>query len=197
MKKRALQVGLVLLTLTLVVPESYAKRLGGGRSSGRQSQMSRQRMVPPPTIKRPPPPAPPYARPGPGPRVAPYATRPGYGGQQIPQQTGSRWGGMIGSALLGLGLGSLMSNSHAHEEAQRLEAARQEGIRQEAARQEAVRQNAVKEEHAKKHAADEPTRASEAVSHAEENPGPSERNNSGAGSGMAAPATTPGSSGNW
>ena len=197
MKNQALKVGLMFLTLVLIVPESYAKRLGSGRSLGRQSQMSRQRMTPPPIIRRPLPPPPPYARPGPGPRVAPYATRPGYGGQQIPQQTGSRWGSMFGGVLLGLGLGSLMSNSHANEEAQRLEAARQEGIRQEAARQEAVRQEAMKEQAANKHAAEEQASATEVVPDAWEELGPHEGNRRAAESERTPSATVPGTSGNW
>lgn len=196
MINHTLKLGLVLLTLTLAVPESYAKRLGSGRSSGRQSQTSRQRMTPPPAVQRPSP-APPYARPGPGPRVAPYAARPGYGGQQIPQQTGSRWSGMLGGALLGLGLGSLMSNSHAHEDAARLEAARQEGVRQEAARQEAVRQEAAKEEAAKREVADKEATAKDPIPKAWENLGQPDRNSNASEPRRSSPVKEADASGNW
>jgi hypothetical protein len=196
MKNQTLKLGVMLLALTVVVPESYAKRLGGGRSSGRQSQMSRQRMAPPPTVVRPRP-SPPYARPGPGPRVAPYATRPGYGGQQIPQQTGSRWGGMVGGALLGLGLGSLMSNGHAHEDAARLEAARQEGVRQEAARQEAVRQEAAKDEAARKESSANEATSKEPVPKEWENLGPTDVNKSSTKLDSASPVQGADTSGNW
>lgn len=196
MKNKTLKLSLMLLALTLIVPESYAKRLGSGRSSGRQSQMSRQRVAPPPTIVRPKPRSP-YARPAPGPRVAPYATRPGYGGHQIPQQTGSRWGGMLGGALLGLGLGSLMSNGHAQEDAARLEAARQEGIRQEAARQEAVRQEAAKDETARKDVAAKEAMGLEPVPQARESLEPRRSDASRTETGGTSSENASGTSGNW
>jgi len=57
---------------------------------------------------------------------------------------------MLGGALLGLGLGSILSNGHAQEDAARMEEARQQGIREEAARQEAVRQESAREQERKK-----------------------------------------------
>lgn len=139
-----LKLAVIVLAFTLVIPESVAKRIGSGRTVGRQSQMSRQRYSRPPPVVRPQP-MPPYARPAPGPRVNPYARHQGMP-SAYPQSNASRWGGMWTGALLGLGLGSLMSNSHAQADAARLEEARQQGIREEAARQEAVRQGAAKEE---------------------------------------------------
>jgi hypothetical protein len=101
MKALIARVLLLLVVLTLAVPESYAKRVGGGRSSGRQSQVVKHRSAPARVIKKapvqraqaeplPPPPAPPQ--------------------QTLPQQASHPWGGMLGGALLGLGLGSMMSS---------------------------------------------------------------------------------------
>ena len=93
-----------LIALSLVVPESYARRLGSGRSTGRQAPISRQSTTgsqPLPARQyAPPPPAAPPLRPQPAP------ARPM---QPAPAQAGP-WGGMLGGALLGLGLGSLLSS---------------------------------------------------------------------------------------
>lgn len=120
MQKLTAKLLLTLVACALVVPESDAKRLGGGRSVGRQAQVPRQRAAPPPPVVRPRPAAPPVAQPRPAP--PPYAG---------PAQAQRRSGGMFGGALLGLGLGSVLGSSHAQA------AAEQEAARQEAARLEA------------------------------------------------------------
>lgn len=113
---------LFIIALALVVPESYAKRMGSGRSVGRQTQMSRQRapLPPPPrqqAIPAPtatPRPAPPIAAPSAVPPSQPSMARqplPPTAPIQTPaRQASSPWSGMLGGALLGLGLGSLMSH---------------------------------------------------------------------------------------
>lgn len=118
-------------SLTIAIPPAQAARLGSSRSSGRQSQMARQAPAPsnlPPSSARP---ASPYNNPAAVPRQAPgpYAPsgpygnapvqQPGMARQGVPpaypnmpparQQGGSTAGSMLGGALLGLGLGSLMS----------------------------------------------------------------------------------------
>ncbi|GIZ51488.1 hypothetical protein [Noviherbaspirillum aridicola] len=103
---------LLLVVFTIAVPESYAKRAGSGRSSGRQSSALKQKPAAPPVSRTapaaPPAPAPiqraqPDAPPAPVPPTAPRQT--------LPREAGSPWGGMLGGALLGLGLGSLMSSN--------------------------------------------------------------------------------------
>lgn len=129
MQKLTAKLLLTLVACTLVVPESYAKRLGGGRSVGRQAQAARQRVAPPPPLVRQRP-APPVAPPVAQPRVV----RPPYVGPapaQVQRRSGSPLGGMFGGALLGLGLGSVLGSSHAQA------AAEQEAQRQESARLEA------------------------------------------------------------
>jgi hypothetical protein len=128
MQKLTAKLLLTLVACTLVVPESYAKRLGGGRSVGRQAQAARQRTAPPPVIR--PRPATPVVPPVAQPRVV----RPPYAGPapaQVQRRSGSPLGGMFGGALLGLGLGSVLGSSHAQA------AAEQEAQRQESARLEA------------------------------------------------------------
>jgi hypothetical protein len=132
MQKLTAKLMLALVACTLVIPESDAKRLGGGRSVGRQAQAPRQRAAPPPRAVRPRP-APPVAQPRP--------VRPPYAGQapaQVQRRPGSPLGGMFGGALLGLGLGSVLGSSQAQAAAEQ-EAARQEAERQETARLEAER----------------------------------------------------------
>jgi hypothetical protein len=103
---------LLSAALTLAVPESYAKRMGSGRSSGRQSTITRQRSTPPPVSRAQP--APPPASPAPVQRSQPDMARqsapPVAPQRTIPRQASSPWGGMLGGALLGLGLGSLLGN---------------------------------------------------------------------------------------
>lgn len=101
MKKFLLSMMLIASTMTMVVAEAEAARLGGGRSSfGRQSQgVSRQA----PMQRSQTPPAGQQAQqqqqkatPAPAPAA--------------PQKQPSRWGGILGGALLGLGLGALLSH---------------------------------------------------------------------------------------
>lgn len=99
-----------LIALSLVVPESYARRLGSGRSVGRQAPISRQGTAGAQLL-----PARPYA-PLP-PAAPPLRTPPDFARQSAPVRplpsapAPSRpWGGMVGGALLGMGLGSLLSS---------------------------------------------------------------------------------------
>ncbi|HEY8606520.1 MAG TPA: hypothetical protein VIM12_05325 [Noviherbaspirillum sp.] len=96
---------LLLVVFTLAVPESYAKRAGSGRSSGRQSSAVRQPPAPPRTAPAPTPAQPPVSA-QPAPANAPLPPAPQH---TLPREAGSPWGGMLGGALLGLGLGSLIS----------------------------------------------------------------------------------------
>lgn len=118
MQKTIVKFALPLLTLSVAIPESEAKRMGGGRSSGRQVQDVRK-TTPPQAVR----PARPQrsqqaqqtqtlpARPAPpdGRVVRPQAPPASAPTQTLPRQAASPWGGMLGGALLGLGLGSLMS----------------------------------------------------------------------------------------
>lgn len=109
--RRALAKNMIfLIALSLVVPESYARRLGGGRSVGRQAPTSRQS-----TTGSQSPPARPYAPMAPA--APPLRAQPDYARQSAPVQPmqpapaqARPWGGMLGGALLGLGLGSLLSS---------------------------------------------------------------------------------------
>ncbi|MFL6717408.1 MAG: Tim44 domain-containing protein [Burkholderiaceae bacterium] len=94
MKKYLVMMMLVASALSMVTVEADAKRLGGGGSFGRQSQ-GVSRSVPAS-------PAAPMQQAAPRPATPPAAapaTRPA-----------SPWKGMLGGALLGLGLGSLLSH---------------------------------------------------------------------------------------
>ena len=102
--KRYLGIFLLMLsTLMLIAPNADARRLGGGGSFGRQSS----RIAPPPAPMRQAQPMP-----QPAPRYAPggYAPAP-----QTPPQYANRsgMGGMLGGALLGLGLGSMLGHGAA------------------------------------------------------------------------------------
>ena len=108
---------LLLTALTLAVPESYAKRMGSGRSVGRQSTITRQRSAPEPGVRpQPAPSRPASVPPAPAPiqrsqpDTARQAVPPSAPQQSIPRQASSPWGGFLGGALLGLGLGSLMGH---------------------------------------------------------------------------------------
>jgi predicted lipid-binding transport protein (Tim44 family) len=92
MKKYLVMLMLVASTLSMVAVDADAKRLGGGSSFGRQSQgFSRPAPSSAPMQQAAP-------RPGTPPAAAP-ATRPA-----------SPWRGMLGGALLGLGLGAMLSH---------------------------------------------------------------------------------------
>ena len=92
MKKVLVMLMLVASTLSMVTVDADAKRLGGGGSFGRQSQgFSRPAPSSAPMQQAAP-------RPGTPPAAAP-AVRPA-----------SPWRGMLGGALLGLGLGAMLSH---------------------------------------------------------------------------------------
>jgi len=90
---------LALLALTVVVPQADARRLGGGGSYGRQSQSFR-RAAPPQ-----------YAQPYNN-NAAPAQNRAANGGTAAGAAAPrpSPWRGMLGGALLGLGLGALLAH---------------------------------------------------------------------------------------
>jgi predicted lipid-binding transport protein (Tim44 family) len=93
MKKFLVTMMLAIATLSMVT-DVVARPLGGGRSFGRQStNVSRQAAPAPTTAPRP------AAAPAPAP--APAA---------IPPRPASPWKGILGGALLGLGLGALFSH---------------------------------------------------------------------------------------
>jgi len=98
--KKFLASMLIAVTALSSVAEAFARPVGGGRSFGRQSQAVRQMRAPAPA------PAPSYQQPQR--QAVPPATaapRP-----QMPQQRPSMWKGVLGGALLGLGLGALFSH---------------------------------------------------------------------------------------
>jgi len=84
-----------VLALTMVLSDAQARRLGGGRSMGTQSQ-SVQRSVAPAAV---PPAAPAAARPTPSATPAPAA-----------QPARSRWMGALGGLAAGLGIAALLSH---------------------------------------------------------------------------------------
>jgi predicted lipid-binding transport protein (Tim44 family) len=92
--KKFLATMMIAVTAMAMVAEANAKPLGGGRSIGRQSQnVSRQQAAPAPAPSQAQRPA------APAPAVPPAAApRP------------SMWKGVLGGALLGLGLGALFSH---------------------------------------------------------------------------------------
>jgi predicted lipid-binding transport protein (Tim44 family) len=94
MKKMLVAIMLVAAGATAVVGDADAKRLGGGGSIGRQSQsLSRQAPAPAAPMQRQ------QATPNQAPPAAAPAPRPA-----------SPWRGILGGALLGLGLGALFSH---------------------------------------------------------------------------------------
>ena len=114
MRSPVAKIVLCILALSVAVPESYARRLGGGRSTGRQGPVYRQPGAPAYQQRQASPASPPV--PAAPPRQSPdIARQPG----PVPGPTGSNtarpasgmpWGGMIGGALAGLGLGSMLSS---------------------------------------------------------------------------------------
>ncbi len=87
MKKLLIALMVVASTMAMVATEAQAKRMGGGGSIGRQSQSAKQ--APAQAAK----PAAPAATPG-----------------AVPPKPASAWKGMLGGALLGLGLGAMLSH---------------------------------------------------------------------------------------
>lgn len=86
---------MIALTLFATVADTMARPLGGGRSIGRQSQSvtRQQQMAPAAPMQRQ------QAAPAPAPMSPAIAPKPA-----------SRWKGMLGGALLGLGLGAMLSH---------------------------------------------------------------------------------------
>ncbi|HWJ94078.1 MAG TPA: Tim44-like domain-containing protein [Telluria sp.] len=97
--KKFLATSLIALTALSMIAEATARPMGGGRSFGRQSQSVRQMQAPAPA------PAPGFQQQRPAAAPAPMAPA-----NQIPQQRPSMWKGVLGGALLGLGLGALFSH---------------------------------------------------------------------------------------
>ena len=99
MKLKKFMVGMMLAATTVsMLGEALARPMGGGRSMGRQSQnVSRQAPAPAPA------PAPAAAQRQAQP--APAAPAPAAAAKPP-----SRWKGILGGALLGLGLGALLSH---------------------------------------------------------------------------------------
>jgi predicted lipid-binding transport protein (Tim44 family) len=96
MKKFLATLMVAVIALSVVVSEAEAKRLGGGGSFGKQSQnVSRQSMSPAQNHA-----APTSAKPATAPGAAPAAAA----------KPASPWKGILGGALLGLGLGALLSH---------------------------------------------------------------------------------------
>jgi predicted lipid-binding transport protein (Tim44 family) len=93
--KKFLATMMIALTAMSMIAEATAKPLGGGRSIGRQSSnVTRQQAAPAPSQAQRPAPAP-------APAAAPAA---------VPPKPGMPWKGILGGALLGLGLGALFSH---------------------------------------------------------------------------------------
>ncbi|WP_194720622.1 Tim44 domain-containing protein [Noviherbaspirillum malthae] len=98
MKKFLLALMIALSSASMVVADAEAKRLGGGSSFGRQSQgISRQTPAATPNHSNQ---ATNQARPS-SPAAAP---------QGVPAKPASPWRNILGGALLGLGLGALLSH---------------------------------------------------------------------------------------
>jgi predicted lipid-binding transport protein (Tim44 family) len=94
MKKFLITMMVALSALSIAVGEAQAKRMGGGGSVGRQSQnVTRQSAAPAHN---------PAAQQQAAPAAAPQ--------QAVPPKPSSPWKGILGGALLGLGLGALLSH---------------------------------------------------------------------------------------
>jgi predicted lipid-binding transport protein (Tim44 family) len=96
--KKFLATMLIAVTALSSVAEAFARPVGGGRSFGRQSAPVRQMRAPAPA------PAPSYQQ---RQAVPPAAAAPR---APVPQQRSGMWKGILGGALLGLGLGALFSH---------------------------------------------------------------------------------------
>ena len=91
----------MMIALMMLSSVADARPVGGGRSFGRQSQSVSRMRAPAPA------PAPaPYQQPSYQQRPAPAPMAPA----QVPQKRPSMWKGVLGGALLGLGLGALFSH---------------------------------------------------------------------------------------
>jgi predicted lipid-binding transport protein (Tim44 family) len=99
--KKFLASTMIAVTALSFVADAFARPVGGGRSVGRQSSSVSRMRAPAPA------PAPaPYQQPGYQQRPAPAPMAPA----QVPQRRPSMWKGVLGGALLGLGLGALFSH---------------------------------------------------------------------------------------
>jgi len=97
MKRLLIALIVMASAATIAVSEAEAKRLGGGGSFGRQSQgVTRQAPAQPSQATRPNAPA--------------TAPAPAQTPQTVPPKPASPWRGILGGALLGLGLGALLSH---------------------------------------------------------------------------------------
>lgn len=103
---------LMFAALSLAIPESYAKRVGSSRSFGRQSQVVRQRSAPVPPMQRQQQAAPPAQRQTVPPIASQRAVPPVAPAQPIGRQAGGGFGGFFTGALIGMGLGSLISSNN-------------------------------------------------------------------------------------
>jgi len=96
MKKFLIALMVALTTASMAVSEAEAKRMGGGSSIGKQSSgISRQA---------------PAQNQATNPSQAQQATPPAAAPQTMPQKPASPWRNILGGALLGLGLGALLSH---------------------------------------------------------------------------------------
>lgn len=93
MKKLLITLMVAVSALSVVVTEAQAKRMGGGGSFGKQSQ-SVSRQAQSPTQQQ----------------SAAKPAAPAAGQQAVPPKPASPWKGILGGALLGLGLGALLSH---------------------------------------------------------------------------------------
>ena len=93
MKRFFLTVMMALFAFTSLTTTVEAKRLGGGGSYGRQASPMRQAPAPAAPMRQQAQPAPAYPAPVPA-----------------PQQGRSGMGGMLGGALLGMGVGSMLGH---------------------------------------------------------------------------------------
>jgi predicted lipid-binding transport protein (Tim44 family) len=103
--KKFLVTMVLALTATAMISEAIARPMGGRRSIGRQSQSVRQMPAPAPA------PMTPMNRQGAKPAAPAAAGAAGVAGARgMTQQRPSMWKGLLGGALLGLGLGALFSH---------------------------------------------------------------------------------------
>ncbi|WP_026354538.1 Tim44 domain-containing protein [Massilia niastensis] len=99
--KKFLVTMMLAVTAVSMIAEATARPLGGKRSIGRQSQAVRQMPAPAPA------PAPAFQR---QPSAAPAAAAGTAGAAAAAAKKPSMWKGILGGALLGLGLGALLSH---------------------------------------------------------------------------------------
>jgi predicted lipid-binding transport protein (Tim44 family) len=101
--KKFLASTMIAVTALSFVADAFARPVGGGRSFGRQSSSVSRMRTPAPA------PAP-YQQPGYQPGYQRQAPAPMAPRAPLPQQRPSMWKGILGGALLGLGLGALFSH---------------------------------------------------------------------------------------